>query len=91
MSKALKKVLNEVIKNEQDYNGLNVKEVFNKALKTIENKPKSKELRAISYKRFYNKNELKEKIKCQCGGEYSYYNKFNHKKSKLHKEYEANN
>jgi hypothetical protein len=42
-------------------------------------------------KEYYNKNKEKikvkmsEKIKCECGGEYTKYNKNNHEKTKLYK------
>ena len=43
------------------------------------------------YKTFYymnNKKKLTELTICECGGQYNNLNKYNHKKGKIHKQYE---
>lgn len=39
------------------------------------------------YKNFRNKHDVTDKIKCDCGGFYTYFSKSKHLKSKKHKHY----
>jgi hypothetical protein len=89
--KLLKKTLNEIIKNKENYNtnDKDIKELFNDAYDVVINKTKErKELKKKTCKKFYNKiNEEKNLYKCVCGKHYNYYNKFNHNNSIYHKKY----